>query len=84
MGILETAPFRLGSKDPVTCIGKSQIESPSLFTFLRFRPLGKLHSVMPPAASQKQPLSYTRVKHSLAKNRPEGQRTLYQLLETMA
>lgn len=52
MGILETAPFRLGSNYPVTCIDKSQIESPSLFIFLRFRPLGKLRSVMPPTASQ--------------------------------
>lgn len=41
MGILETAPFRLGSNYPVTCIDKSQIESPSLFIFLKFRPLGK-------------------------------------------
>lgn len=52
MGILETAPFCLGSNYPVTCIDKSQIESPSLFIFLRFRPLGKLRSVMPPTASQ--------------------------------
>lgn len=29
--VLKIVTFDLGSKDPVTCIGKSQVESPSFF-----------------------------------------------------
>lgn len=84
MGIFKIATFNLGSKDPVTHIGKSQVGSPGLFTFLRFRPLGKPHSIKSSAPSQKQPQSYRGVKHILARNRTEGQITLYQVLETIA
>lgn len=34
MGVLKIVTFHLGLKDPKSCIGKSQVESPSLFTFL--------------------------------------------------